>query len=144
MKKKFETFLTEKGITSEEFGKKSADEQSELWADFIEVQIKAQTELVEKKASKEEIAELIREKDEARAEEMKVIKAAMKEQGEAMKSMSASHPSDVGRPVVPCPFARIEPTWSSTSVCGAIYLLSSGHSPGKQWYDSERRTGWRE
>jgi len=96
VKKKFETFLTEKGITSEEFGKKSADEQSELWADFIEVQIKAQTELVEKKASKEEIAELIREKDEARAEEMKAIKSAMKEQGEAMRSMSLKLVSSEG------------------------------------------------
>jgi HK97 family phage major capsid protein len=98
VKKKFETFLTEKGITSEEFGKKSADEQSELWADFIEVQIKAQSELVEKKASKEEIAELIREKDEARAEEMKAIKAAMKEQGEAMKSMSMKLVSSSANP----------------------------------------------
>lgn len=79
MKEKFKAFLTEKGITPEQYAEKETSEQASLLAEYQE---KLQSDLDEKiseKASKEDISELKAELNNLVNESNKAINEAIKE-----------------------------------------------------------------
>lgn len=84
MKKSFSDFLNEKGITAEELGKKSADEQAALYTEFNDLKNSELEKAIEEKASKEDITELKAEIAKNTAEQLKSLNAALKEQGLAI------------------------------------------------------------
>jgi len=89
MKTKFQSFLEAKGITSEEFKAKSAEEMAGLYNEYNE---KAQADLnaaIEAKASKEDIQAIEKSLKENQAEQMKALNATLKEYGVAIKKLSS-------------------------------------------------------
>lgn len=86
---KFQSFLEVKGITSEEFKAKSAEEMAGLYNEYNE---KAQADLnaaIEAKASKEDIQAIEKSLKENQAEQMKALNATLKEYGVAIKKLSS-------------------------------------------------------
>lgn len=84
MKKSFSDFLNEKGISAEELGKKTADEQAALYNEFNDLKNSELEKAIEEKASKEDIEGLKAEISKNTAEQLKALNAVLKEQGLAI------------------------------------------------------------
>jgi HK97 family phage major capsid protein len=83
---KFQEFLASKGITSEVFATKSAEEMAGLYNDFNTTLVKSIDELEKNSASKEEVTKAIDELRASQMEQMKVLNEAMKEIGLSIKA----------------------------------------------------------
>lgn len=79
MKEKFKAFLTEKGITPEQYAEKETSEQASLLAEYQEKLQSDMNALIEAKASKEDISELKAELNDLVNESNKAINEAIKE-----------------------------------------------------------------
>lgn len=88
MKGKFQKFLETKGIKPEEFTEKSAEEMAGLYNEFNEERQKEIEQLIETKASKEDIAEAVKELRESQLEQMKNLNEAVKQIGEKVIGLS--------------------------------------------------------
>lgn len=87
MKKRLKKFLAEKGITEEDFAKKSAEEMAELYAEFNEKMTDDLEKALEEKASKEDIEDIKAEIKEGQIEQYKALKNTIKEQGLAIAKL---------------------------------------------------------
>jgi HK97 family phage major capsid protein len=83
---KFETFLQTKGITTEVFATKTAEELAGLYNEFNEVQATELKSLVDAKATKEDIEKAVSELRDAQMEQMKNLNEALKEIGLSIKA----------------------------------------------------------
>jgi len=83
---KFETFLQTKGITTEVFATKTAEELAGLYNEFNEVQATELKSLVDGKATKEDIEKAVSELRDAQMEQMKNLNEALKEIGLSIKA----------------------------------------------------------
>lgn len=97
--KKFNEFLTEKGITKEQFESKSAEEMANLYNDYNaanSAELKSLIESVETKASEtteDAIKVLKNEIQEARVEQMKSLNETLKQHGLAIKKLTEEEKS---------------------------------------------------
>lgn len=85
---KFELFLQTKGITSEVFATKNAEEMAGLYNEFNEVQAKEIETLVSTKADKTEIEKMVNDLRDSQMEQMKNLNNALKEIGLSIKANS--------------------------------------------------------
>jgi HK97 family phage major capsid protein len=85
---KFQEFLAKKGITSDEFATKSAEEMAGLYNDFNSELAKSIEELTNTSATKEDIQTAIDELRCSQLEQMKTLNEALKEMGLAIKAGS--------------------------------------------------------
>jgi HK97 family phage major capsid protein len=85
---KFQEFLAKKGITSDEFATKSAEEMAGLYNDFNSELAKSIEELTNTSATKENIQTAIDELRGSQLEQMKTLNEALKEMGLAIKAGS--------------------------------------------------------
>lgn len=99
--KNFQAFLDSKNITKEELTKKTAEELAGLYNEYNELNSKTLNDLVEAKASKEEITTLKEEISKIRVEQLKSLNDAiqatnnvLKEQGVALKKLSDKEKAD--------------------------------------------------
>jgi HK97 family phage major capsid protein len=83
---KFKEFLATKGITSEDFATKSAEEMAGLYNDFNSELAKSIETLTEASATKEDIQKAIDELRTSQLEQMKTLNEALKEMGLAIKA----------------------------------------------------------
>lgn len=83
---KFNKFLETKGITSEVFATKSAEEMAGLYNEFNEVQAKELSDLVEAKADKTEIEKMVNDLRDSQMEQMKNLNEALREIGLQIKA----------------------------------------------------------
>ena len=83
---KFETFLQTKGITTEVFATKTAEELAGLYNEFNEIQAIELKSLVDAKATKEDIEKAVSELRDAQMEQMKNLNEALKEIGLSIKA----------------------------------------------------------
>lgn len=83
---KFELFLQTKGITSELFATKNAEEMAGLYNEFNEVQAKSIESLVEAKADKVEIEKMVNDLRDSQMLQMKNLNEALKEIGLSIKA----------------------------------------------------------
>jgi len=91
---KFNTFLEEKGIKSEDFSAMDAEKQAELYNEFNEAKRKEIEEAIESKATKEDIADLKAELQSTMTDQMKSLNQALKDQGLAIKKLSQSEKAE--------------------------------------------------
>ena len=75
---KFQSFLEVKGITSEEFNGKSAEEMAGLYNEYNEKAQSDLTDAIEAKASKEDIDTLKAELTNNQTEQVKALNATLK------------------------------------------------------------------
>lgn len=96
--KTFEAFLTEKGITKEQFAGKSGEEMAELHNEFQAENRKAIDAAIEAKASKEDILalkeELIQHHNDFANENMTVLKEAVKQMGLQMNKLTEAEKAE--------------------------------------------------
>lgn len=85
---KFSDFLSEKNISQEDFSGYDAEKQAELYNEFNESKSNELKDMIEAKASKEDIEALKDELNKSRVEQMKSLNAALKEQGIAIKKLT--------------------------------------------------------
>lgn len=83
---KFELFLQTKGISSDQFAEKSAEEMAGLYNEFNEVQAKEIENLVASKADKTEIEKMVNDLRDSQMEQMKNLNEALKEIGLQIKA----------------------------------------------------------
>jgi len=83
---KFETFLQTKGITTEVFATKTAEELAGLYNEFNDIQATELKSLVDAKATKEDIEKAVSELRDAQMEQMKNLNEALKEIGLSIKA----------------------------------------------------------
>lgn len=88
MNENFKKFITEKGISVEDFSKKSAEEMANLYNDFNDQTRKSIEASIEAKASKEDIETLKKTLSENQAEQMKSLNETLKQYGIAIKKLS--------------------------------------------------------
>jgi HK97 family phage major capsid protein len=88
MKEKFNSFLQTKGITTEDYAKKSAEEMADLYNEYNDVQRKEIEGLIEAKATKEDIDSAVNALKESQIEQMKSLNSAMKEMGLSIKALT--------------------------------------------------------
>lgn len=84
----FNSFLVSKGITSEVFATKTADEMAGLYNEFNTIQAKRISDLEASKASKEDIQKAIDTLKESQLEQMKTLNEAIKEMGLSIKALN--------------------------------------------------------
>lgn len=92
--KKFEAFLQTKGISKEDFAKKTAEEMAGLYNEFNETQNKSLEDAIEAKATKEDIEALKSELKEGQIEQMKSLNEVLKQHGLAIKKLSEAEKAD--------------------------------------------------
>ncbi len=83
---KFEQFLTDKGISKEQFAEKTAEEMAGLYNEFNALEKKAIEDMVANKATKEDLDNAIEALKETQMEQMKALNSALKEMGLAIKA----------------------------------------------------------
>ena len=83
---KFEKFLETKGITTEVFATKTAEELAGLYNEFNDIQATELKSLVDAKATKEDIEKAVSELRDAQMEQMKNLNEALKEIGLSIKA----------------------------------------------------------
>jgi HK97 family phage major capsid protein len=83
---KFELFLQTKGITTEVFATKTAEELAGLYNEFNDIQATELKSLVDGKATKEDIEKAVSELRDAQMEQMKNLNEALKEIGLSIKA----------------------------------------------------------
>jgi HK97 family phage major capsid protein len=83
---KFEKFLETKGITTEVFATKTAEELAGLYNEFNDIQATELKSLVDGKATKEDIEKAVSELRDAQMEQMKNLNEALKEIGLSIKA----------------------------------------------------------
>lgn len=84
--KKFNEFLASKGITTEQFAAKSAEEMAGLYNEFNAEQQKALEGMIEAKADKSDIEKAVSELRDSQMEQMKTLNEALKEIGLQIKA----------------------------------------------------------
>lgn len=88
--KNFKEFLSSKSITDEDYKGKTAEEMTGLYIEYSELKEKEKAELIESKASKEDIDKINEELNNHVKEQLKTITEAYKAQGIVISKMSAS------------------------------------------------------
>ena len=83
---KFEKFLEIKGITTEQFTAKTADELAGLYNEYNDIQATELKSLVDGKATPEDIDKAVSELRDSQMEQMKNLNEALKEIGLAIKA----------------------------------------------------------
>lgn len=83
---KFNLFLVSKGISSDVFATKTAEEMAGLYNEFNEVQAKELSDLVEAKADKTEIEKMVNDLRDSQMEQMKNLNEALREIGLQIKA----------------------------------------------------------
>ena len=91
MHKDFNAFLDAKGVSKEEFSKKSAEDQAGLFNEYND-EVRAEiAKLQEKGASKEEVNKLIEDLKSNLVSQQKALNETLKEYGLAIKAMNKSN-----------------------------------------------------
>jgi HK97 family phage major capsid protein len=93
---KFESFLQTKGITSDQFATKTAEEMAGLYNEFNEVQAKEIENLVASKADKTEIEKMVNDLRDSQMEQMKNLNEALKEIGLQIKANNETEKTPKG------------------------------------------------
>lgn len=88
MKKEFQEFLAKKNITPDQYKEKTAAEMSELYTEFIEEKQETINQMVENKASKEDVDKAIDQLKEAMREDLRLTREAVKEIGLTVKAIT--------------------------------------------------------
>jgi hypothetical protein len=96
MKEKFNLFLTSKGVTTEQFATKTAEEMSALYNEFNEVSRKELEIAIEAKATKEDIAKATQELKDAQVEQMKTLNETLKVYGIQIKKLTEVEKAEGG------------------------------------------------
>jgi len=88
MKDKFQSFLTAKGITPEQFKEYDAEKMAGLYNEFNGEQRKELEELIANKADNDTISKLREDLTSSLTEQMKALNGAMREMGAQIKALS--------------------------------------------------------
>jgi HK97 family phage major capsid protein len=101
MKEKFKAFLETKGISEEDFKNKSPEELAGLYNEFNEVQRKEIDEMVEAKASKEDLQKAQDDFRESQLEQMKTINKTLTELGLKIVALSEGESKKKSKDALP-------------------------------------------
>ena len=93
--KNFKTFLTEKGITDDQFALKGAEDMASLYNEYNEAQKAELVKAIETKASKEDIESLKTALLATQTEQLKSLNDALVAQGLAIKKLTTEEKSDI-------------------------------------------------
>lgn len=93
--KNFKTFLTEKGITDDQFALKGAEDMASLYNEYNEAQKAELVKAIETKATKEDIESLKTALLATQTEQLKSLNDALVAQGLAIKKLTTEEKSDI-------------------------------------------------